>query len=56
MLSVDCSDGLVMLLLMLLLRKMLLLLMLVMLKNCRVCGWGNGCDSGDGGRQLGLNR
>ncbi len=42
------------LLVLLLLRKKLLLLMLVMLKNRRMRGRYNGCDSGGGGRQLGL--
>ena len=53
MLGVDCSDGLMVLLLkLLLLRKMLLM----MLKNRCVRGRENGCDSGDGGRQLGLQK
>ena len=53
MLGVDCSDGLMVLLLkLLLLRKMLLM----MLKNRCVRGRDNGCDNGDGGRQLGLQK
>ena len=59
MLAIYGCYGLMVLLRLMLVRllvllRQVLLLRLLMLEDIHVCGWDNGCYSGDGWRQLGL--